>query len=1029
MIKKFIFLLSFFFIITTSLLFINNLSLTVSAQSPTISIGNGDANGDGVVNSKDILTVVSNYNKSLGLPTDQYGDGLVNMVDLGVVINSILNPSPTPTPTSTPFPTPTGPNPTPAPVGSDWPMSGANPQRTSHNSVEVRGPYNPVWYRPIDPYIDNKVQVIATGGKVYVSSSKGLYAFDAGNGNQLWVYGTEMPLGNSPTVVTVNGKSVAYVGGFDHRIHAVDTSSGTDLTGYTAYEAQAGFDINPLFINDSYVTNTVFAGNRDGNFYALDAVTGLKKWSYTTGGAINYSAAYKNGTVYFASDDSYAYALNASTGALIWKSAKLPGVGFDMYWPVIYTDPASNKDYVIFIGSTKGAAMCDTNATPFGCSNHTPNFEMYNGLSGYCGATGTSTSNNVTNLNDNNYLWPIGTQTIKCDIPWNYYNNNPTRWGGLPPYWRFTFILDSSTGTETTWYPPFTSSPMDGDGQGYKYPPVVGADSVLYTFNGYIAGGNGGAVQDVTGWKFGTPYISRVVDEMASGTDGASDEPRTMTSGGNLIYYGEGSFNHEGFGAIEISKPLGSNAYWRFNPVYSGSDIKYTSLRLEGKFGGNNGAYGYMDGVLNFSPIPYNGKLYLINGNTLIALSSTGTTSSPLPTAQIPSNQNSYSVSTTVSSLQQTLNNEVQKMVNAGHLRPGFMDSGFVSQFMAGAYDNPGPNEHLLEYFHNPAWTVAILVNALPYLSSSLQTQVKTYLQTYYGITGSTPSPYSFINYASVGWKNGAKREAYDDTQEMINQFNDGYDPNSYVANGPRTCIWTYNNLRIATSTNDGCPYNGGFPPDSFYGAWKYAQTFPGTAATIFNLMKNKLSTADQAGANNDMTDANLIKYPWILNEYIVGYRGYMELEKLAGVTTDISQSSKYAEYTRLVNLRLNNYSKDVPWDGSYNVNNDLNASRNFIYLVPELADILRTNKISQVQDTISQYDILTPYSFVSKYDRSYGESYYQPLYDYAYVFQARAQILKTPFSQLIKYLDVPAFQTGDLFYIQNLVAALQAPQ
>ncbi len=572
MIKKVIFLFSFFIILSSL--------LTVSAQSPTISIGNGDANGDGVVNSKDLLAVFQNYNKSLGVPTDQYKDGLINMLDLSVVISSILNPPPTPT--STPIPTPTGPTPTPAPVGSDWSMAAANPQRTSHNSVEVRGPYNPVWYRPIDPYIDNKVQVIATGGKVYVSSSKGLYAFDAGNGNQLWVYGTEMPLGNSPTVVTVNGKSVAYVGGFDHRIHAVDTSSGTDLTGYTAYEASAGFDINPLFINDSYVTNTVFAGNRDGNFYALDAVTGLKKWSYTTGGAINYSAAYKNGVVYFASDDSYAYALNASTGALIWKSAKLPGVGFDMYWPVIYTDPASGKDYVIFTGSMKAAGwgfMCsDTSIAPYGCQSHSPNFEMYNGLSGYCGAIGTSTSKNVSNPNDNNYLWPIGTQTIKCDIPWNYYNNNPTRWNSQPPYWRFTFILDSSTGTETSWYAPFNPSSTDGNGQGYKHPPVVGGDGVLYTFIGYIAGGNGGAVQDVIGWKFGTPYISRVIDEMASGTDGESDEPRTMTSGGNLIYYGEGSFNHEVFGAIDVSKPLGSNSYWKFNPVYSGSGIKYTSL-------------------------------------------------------------------------------------------------------------------------------------------------------------------------------------------------------------------------------------------------------------------------------------------------------------------------------------------------------------------------------------------------------------------------------------------------------------------
>jgi len=81
-------------------------------------------------------------------------------------------------------------------------MTAANPQRTSHNSVEVPGELQPVWYRPIDPYIDNKVQVIAADSKIFLATSKGLYAFDAANGNQLWVYGTEMPLGTHRPIIT-----------------------------------------------------------------------------------------------------------------------------------------------------------------------------------------------------------------------------------------------------------------------------------------------------------------------------------------------------------------------------------------------------------------------------------------------------------------------------------------------------------------------------------------------------------------------------------------------------------------------------------------------------------------------------------------------------------------------------------------------------------------------------------------------------------------------------------------------------------
>jgi len=47
-------------------------------------------------------------------------------------------------------------------------------------------------------------------------------------------------------------------------------------------------------------------------------------------------------------------------------------------------------------------------------------------------------------------------------------------------------------------------------------------------------------------------------------------------------------------------------------------------------------------------------------------------------------------------------------------------------------------------------------------------------------------------------------------------------------------------------------------------------------------------------------------------------------------------------------------------------------------------------------------------------------------LYD-AVVLQAKAYVLGEPREELLKYLDVPAFRVGDLFYIQNLVAVIEA--
>ena len=212
-----------------------------------------------------------------------------------------------------------------------WPMAGANPQRTSWTPDEVSGNLHVEWYRPIEAYIPQNAQLIAGYGMIYVSTARGLYALNAANGNLVWRYDTELPLGNSPTLA--NG--IAYVGGHDRKIHALDAVTGAHLWEFA--EATSGYDTNPLVVN-----GTVFAGNRDGYIYAIGAQgtpnQGRLIWKYKTGGPIHLSAAYKDGTIYFAANDNYAYALRADNGSLVWKSQKMPGDGYHSYWPVIYQD-------------------------------------------------------------------------------------------------------------------------------------------------------------------------------------------------------------------------------------------------------------------------------------------------------------------------------------------------------------------------------------------------------------------------------------------------------------------------------------------------------------------------------------------------------------------------------------------------------------------------------------------------------------------------------------------------------------------
>ncbi len=937
--------------------------------------------------------------------------------------------------------------PTPASGSADWYMSGANPQRTSWVSEEVRGNLNVEWYQPIEPYIPYKVQPIFSNGMAYISTSKGLYAFDlggtysTGQSRVKWVYPTELPLGNSPTVLTVNGRLTAYVGGYDHKVHAIDATTGLDIQGYTPYEAQAGFETNPLVINDSYTNNipTIYAGNRDGYFYALNAITGTLIWRYQTQGPILFSAAYKNGTLYFASNDMYAYALNVPNGNLIWKSTKLPGAGFHSYWPVIYTDKVSGKDYVIF-GGGDNLRVTDVYVSDMGLTN----IYKYLGTVGehsveaaYIFPTCFNDVNNnpptcpwgdivsaTTTAPAGDSFWTAGTTLMDATKAISYFETYPQR--------RTSFILNATTGQEYTYdsngndKPEYTSFTLTNvTGSGNRYPAIVGIDGILYSANTYISDQyipRGFLV----GWKFGTHQISRV----EPGTGGqAIDEPMSYASGGKLVYWS--LCCDRGAGSFDITLPYGQNnrswEYWSYytlmqtsapdyDPMYNDGDTThYNDMNgwqvYAGKNQSKNGIYG-KHGTTQSPPIPYKGKVYTLKGNTLIVW--TPNTVSPIKLSLAASITSSSSVNTTSDQLKQKLEAEVQKIVTTAPLRPGYYSSGLYDQWLEGGYNATAGTGELLDYFQNPADTVYTLLLAYPYLSSTTQSSVKIYLQTNFG----PGAKYDFTKIVHVGW-GGAGREWSDIPSEVVAIWGTANhwpkDPITYPL-----CNW--------------CGYWQNFPPFNFYAAWKYAQIVGNNDPTFANNLLSKLSGSGLGGSKLETppSDSFFGDRPYILNLYIAGYEGFIELEKLAKVTINNTAQSTY---DHLRSIRVSNFNKDIPlaWqtggggDTAFNYNNVLAVARNFMFLTPELADYLHQNINSQVQTTSDEYQYIAPYWFVSRYDNTYGEGTLDTLYNYPALFQAKAWILKQPFSELTKWVDVPAFQTGDLFYIQNLVAALDS--
>jgi len=872
------------------------------------------------------------------------------------------------------------------PTKEGWAMAGANPERTSWTPEEVRGILQPSWYRPFEPYILPRVQVIADYGTLFISTANGLYALNAETGAILWIYPTEMPLGHSPTV----HEGIVYVGGFDHKLHAIDASTGEALW---KFEAAASFDTNPLVIEGK-----VFAGNRDGYFYAIHSEgENISKlaWKYKTGGPIHFSAAYKDEVIFFASNDSHAYALDARTGTLIWKSAKLPGAGFHSWWPVIY------REWVIFAGSHNYRNIGPgprsfrdlTREGVFPNSDLDPHGTLVGPLGSWPGN------------------WVAGTPAIdasKPEITSNGRTNPITEFYEQFPWRRTYFVLNRSTGEEYT-----TDFDGDGrpeyapvlwfgnDGTENRYPPVVGVDAVLYQTNSYmsdeyIPGGH------VSGWQIGTPYISIV----SSGW-GAVDEPRAYSAGGNLIYWNLCCDRESG--TIDITIPnIQFSERYNFNTISTigsvDSDREWINFSYNlpdlipgydimtygwdpyhkafgGVFGGRNGSYGW-HGDEN-PPIPYQGKIYMIRSNAIVAFEPQAGNPNALPLAQTVDVTDEM-IHLDSNELRGKLATEIQKIINTGHLLPGYVSSGL---FDYGSMSNCGDN--LVDYWHNPGDMLYTLILALPHLPEDLQAQTKLYIQNEF-------AAYPPYQYNHIGWQEGVSRTPFDFPPEV---------DSARLNYGPSTENYNF----IGWNLN----------PNTFYVLWKYADTFGG-ARGIFEASRAKLAPTP----NNEV----LAEMPHVHNAFIAGYYGYLELEKMAGYPESTGIRS---ELNRLLSLRASNFSKDAPdiyfQDLGKFYCRGLNISRNFMYLVPELSDYLREHAYSKVYAAIVEYEQVAPYWFVSELEVAFGEGVITPLYDYHSIFQAKALIMQEPQDELTQYIDVPAFQTGDLFYIQNLVAAIQS--
>jgi hypothetical protein len=185
----------------------------------------------------------------------------------------------------------------------------------------------------------------------------------------------------------------------------------------------------------------------------------------------------------------------------------------------------------------------------------------------------------------------------------------------------------------------------------------------------------------------------------------------------------------------------------------------------------------------------------------------------------------------------------------------------------------------------------------------------------------------------------------------------------------------------------------------------------------------------DQASAviRSTPADRYLQAFPHVHNAYIAGYVGYVELAKMAGRPYATQQQ----ELDRLLRLRAQTFRWDVQADTGDTQGAQyfytLITAWNFMHLVPELADYLRQNALEKVQDAVERYTRMAPYWMVGHNEEVQHENGITPLYQTHALFQAKAQILQASRDELAKVLDTPLVPAGDLFYLQNLLATLEA--
>jgi outer membrane protein assembly factor BamB len=155
----------------------------------------------------------------------------------------------------------------------------------------------------VDPWAWYRSAPVLADGKVVFGNRQGTWALDAKTGEKLWHAAT----GVTHTRPAVH-EGVVVVGSWDNCLYGLNLADGTvawqvvarlpggEMAGWLGWE---GFNLDPAIDQ-----GVVYAGSRGTHVYAIDAATGIEKWSWKHPTSwVGSPAIVSDGAVYFGMSD------------------------------------------------------------------------------------------------------------------------------------------------------------------------------------------------------------------------------------------------------------------------------------------------------------------------------------------------------------------------------------------------------------------------------------------------------------------------------------------------------------------------------------------------------------------------------------------------------------------------------------------------------------------------------------------------------------------------------------------------------